>query len=107
MDLVHDGIAGRDGKSRDSPGPTPAAVIAAEPPEEEHAENKVFGKVGALANEMVNHAELMVSQMREEPAHDGQEHRCGVFGGEGVSRKSEDDASPDQGRPPRAKPGGN
>ena len=106
VDFVHDGIASSDRKSGDAPGPAPAFAIAANAAINQEAENKIFGEVGALADEMVDEIELILREPGEEPVNEGRQDAGGVFGRERVGGEREDDASPGDGRPPGAKPCG-
>jgi len=107
MDFIHDGIAGGDGEGGDAPRPAPAFAIAAHAAVDQDAKNKIFGEVGALADDVVNETELVFGEVGEKPAHDWGENVRGVLGGERVSRERKDDAGPGDGWPPGPKPGGN
>jgi hypothetical protein len=104
VDFVHDGIAGGDGEGGDAPRPPPALAIAADAAVDQHAKNKIFGEVGAFADDMVNEIELVFGEVRKKPVDEGGEKACSVLGREGVGRECEDNAGPGQSRPPRAKP---
>ena len=84
MDFVHDGIACGDGEGRDAPRPAPAFAIAADAAVDQDAKNKIFGEVGALADDVVNEIELVFGEMGEKPFHEEGKNRCGVLGREGV-----------------------
>lgn len=80
-DGVEKGIVGRGGAADDeglvdfvkaridcghkpggkAPGPAPAFAIAANATIEQEAKDKIFGEVGAFANEMVNEIEAIVA----------------------------------------------
>src|SRR4029077_12930231 len=104
MDFVHDGIARGDGEGSDCPGPTPAFAIAPETAIEQETKNKILGEVRAFADEMVDEIELMRREMRKEPFHKVREDRRGVVRRKRVRREGKNNASPDHGRPPGAKP---
>jgi len=106
VNFVHDGIARGDGKGGDPPGPAPAFAIASDAAINQEAENKIFGEVGAFADEMVHEIELILREPGEEPVNDRRQDVGCVFGRERVGGEREYDAGPSDGRPPRAEPGG-
>src|ERR1700730_2951596 len=106
MDLVSPGVAKSYEERRQSPGPAPSNPAATNATVQEQAEDKVFGKVGGLANVMVNDFELMSGDRRLEPADDVLEERRGVSCGERVGGHGEDDGGPEKSGPPGAQPCG-
>ena len=107
MNFIEAGVRSGGEPCEKCPSPAPAGAIAAETPEEQEAKNKIFSEMRALADEMVDEVELMRVEMREQPVDEGQEHGRGVVRGEIVGREREDEASPEESRPPGAQPAGN
>lgn len=107
MDFVEGGVACRNGEGDESPRPAPTLAFGAHSAEKKKIKNEVLREVCGFANDIVYGLQLMTGEGRKQPVDDWHKDRSGVVGREGVRRKSKDDASPDERRPPRAEPVGN
>src|SRR5207248_5529929 len=54
MDLIESGVASCDKQRSQAPKPSPTPPRSAHRPKQQHAENKAFGKMGALPDEVMN-----------------------------------------------------
>ena len=61
VDFVEAGISGGHKPGGKAPGPAPAFAVAANATIEQKTEDKIFGEVGAFADEMVNEIEPIVA----------------------------------------------
>lgn len=106
VDFVEAGIASGDKPSGKAPGPAPAFAVAAEAAIEEEEKNKVFGEMGAFADQMVDEIEPIVTEVRKKPVDEGRENHGGMFGRKSIGREGEDEAGPEESGPPGANPRG-
>ncbi len=94
VDFIHHGISCRAEECRKAPRPPPAFAVAAHTAVEQQAKDKIFRKVRAFTDEMVDELKLVVGQRRNNPAQDGFEHRSRMLRRKSIRGRRENDARP-------------
>jgi hypothetical protein len=94
VNFIQGGVSGGAEKCREAPRPAPSFAVAAHASVKQQAKNKVFRKVRAFADEMVDEFELAGGQRRNQPAQDRFEYPASVLRGKSVCRHREDKTRP-------------
>jgi hypothetical protein len=84
----------------------PADAGAADRAEKQNAEDEIFGEVCALANDVMDVADLVMGEVRQEPVEERLDDSTRVLGGEEIGGHEENEAGPEHGGQPGAQPTG-
>src|SRR5205814_5554949 len=101
MDLIERRIACRNRQRCQRPGPSPASAPAANSPKQQQTENKILREVRRLANEVMDHIELLKRERWPHPMQYRIKDRSCVVGRKRIRGHRKNHASPQQRRPPR------
>ena len=104
VNFVEARVAGGDDESGDAPRPAPADARAADGAEKQNAEDEIFGEVRRLTDEVMNSRDLVMAQVRQEPAEKRFDDAARVILREEVGGHEEDETGPEEGGPPRTEP---